>query len=136
MKVGSFHPSYPKGLTFSASEIKLAFRDDATTALRLARLILPDRKEEISKRQRRAWLEILRIMGSHSCEEPMEAFIKAIGDDQIADELLRSNVFSYHHKGARVGIQSRPMWLYLSAEIGSPGSPKRAALEKLLREDL
>jgi hypothetical protein len=104
--------------------------------LRQADLILPKRKEKVSERQRVAWQEILRIMDSPSCQEPMEVFMAEIGDRQVADDLLRSNVFSYHHKGTRVGIQSRPMWLYLSAEIGSPGSPQRATLEKLLREDL
>ena len=74
-----------------------------------ADLLLPNRDERLStERQRGAWKEIVRIMDSPSYEEPLDDFRTEIRDRLAAEELLRSNVFSFHHEGSRVGIQSRP----------------------------
>jgi hypothetical protein len=71
------------------------------------------------------------MVDSSTGREPLDIFIKHIGNHRLADELLRSNIFAYHHEDADVSIQSRPMFLHLSSEIGSPGSPQRAGVEKL-----
>jgi len=121
----------------SIDKINLSLRDDAETALRQAKLILPDDRSDMSKRHVKAWKSIINIIDADSGEERLNTFVARIGDAALADELLRSNIFSYHHEGTRVGIQSRPMWKYLSDQIGSSNSPQRAAIEKkLLRDDL
>jgi hypothetical protein len=65
-------------------------------------------------------------------EELSFTFTSEVGGDKIADDLLRTNVFSYHHNRRTVGIQSRPMALYLQSKIGNPGSPERVQIESLL----
>lgn len=116
-------------------EIRLSLRDEAETALRDADLILPDDPSEMTKRHIKAWKEIVNIIDSDSGEERLNTFMARVGSKAVADELLRSNVFSYHHEGARVGIQSRPMWKYLCDQVGAHNSPQRIAIEKKLRRD-
>jgi len=107
---------------------------EAEDRVRQAKLSLSEDPSKIAERQRLAWSEIIHVLDAPSQEIPAAEFVKKVGGDELADDLLRSNVFGYHHNRRTVGIQSRPMALFLGANVGSNGSPQRTSLQALLRD--
>lgn len=118
----------------TSSDIRQAQIASAEGAIRQAKLSLAEDASEVTKRQRLAWSEIVHILDSSQQEISTDEFVAKVGGDELADDLLRTNVFSYHHNRRTVGIQTRPMQLYLSAKIGAAGSPQRTSLQALLRD--
>lgn len=115
-------------------DLRNALLGEAKDKIRQADLILAEDPAKITERQRVAWAELIRIMDSPQTEVPADLFAKKVGGAAVADDLLRTNVFSYHHNKGSVGMQSRPMQLYLAGEIGPIGSPQRSFLQTLLRD--
>jgi len=90
-------------------------------------LVLPQDISKVTPKQKEAWMEITKIMDSPIKEIPFREFQKSLGP--LTDDLLKRNVFAYHHSKDSVTLQSRPAELYVESEIGTPGSEQRRKLQ-------
>ena len=97
-------------------------------------LELPNNPAKLTKRHFKAWNAIIRIIDSHSHEEPMTKFTSSVGDRDLADDLMNGNVFAYHPSRNTVGLQSRPMDIYISQIVGDQNSTQRKALLDTLNQ--
>jgi len=75
-------------------------------------------------------MEIIKILDSPTKEIPYREFQKALGP--LTDDLLKRNVFAYHHSKDSVSLQSRPAELFVESEVGSPGSKQRQEVLNLI----
>jgi len=93
-------------------------------------LVLPQDVSEVTTKHKKAWMEITKIMDCATKEIPFREFQKSLGP--LTDDLLKRNVFAYHHSKDSVSLQSRPVELFVESEIGTPGSEQRQKLLQLI----
>jgi len=112
----------------SLNDIQRAFEQRARQEF--GDLVLPRDPTKITPKQKEAWTEITKIMDSPTKEISFREFQKSLGP--LTDDLLKRNVFAYHHSKDSVSLQSRPAELFVESEIGTPGSEQRQKLLQLI----
>jgi len=98
-----------------------------------AGLSLPKNPSELTKRQRKAWVQVLKIYDSPSHSISLDDFISDVGDE-LAEDLLQNNLFSFHQNEQAVSLQSMPVRHYVRAKVGELGSKRRSEVDKILSE--
>lgn len=115
------------------SFIKNQFLASAQDQLWQERIGLPKNPAELTERHVDSWQAIIRILDSPNHEERIESFTSSVGAD-LGEDLMSGNVFAFHPSRCTVGLQSRPMDIYLSQIVGSPDSTQRKALLETLKQ--
>eukprot|EP01128_Nolandella_sp_AFSM9_P005978 TRINITY_DN299_c0_g1_i1.p1 TRINITY_DN299_c0_g1~~TRINITY_DN299_c0_g1_i1.p1 ORF type:complete len:443 (+),score=106.59 TRINITY_DN299_c0_g1_i1:32-1330(+) len=116
----------------SVEDIKSRFLTLAKDEFGRSRLSLPEDPTELTKRQIKAWSQIISIVDSPNKEIPHRAFVKSVGDDERANHFLQQNIFAYHAKRDTVSLQSTPIELYVMDSVGERGTSQRVAVIDLL----
>jgi len=116
---------------FSPEDIGKNFNDKVAQEFSTAQLLLPEDRDELTQRQRKAWNQLIKIYDSPMKHIPWLDFGRTVSS--LSDELLKENIFAYHPRDATVSFQSKPVELFVRQVIGECGSQKRKEVDEILK---